>query len=331
MEDYVTLNELYIYDSNLFKKNLKSFIKINKIEDKHTIKLKGNKIGISTTWIKKNLPSFNLKLTENADVKYTEALTLLEKYGCKVLNPIILNLDSTMVKYFNKNGKRTPYFTQKGVIKIKMFFNDIPEPIFNWIHELTNGSLNQYVDNLENMVEIIALEKIPILSEVDDKMVLNKHLYNLNDKDIIVDFKQIGHLKKELQKEKVIKNIESYKCPVFAQLQLNYKRGLEEAQKNFETKLQEIKQEKMVELLKHELEKEKCLKDQAISLTQSFIPHTFSHAYKSNIPTTLLTPVPQSLDSGTRLNQTTTSPLVENNQREKSFKSLNLLKPSKIQ
>lgn len=134
MEDYITLSELYIYDSKLFKtKNLKSFLKNFKIQESDTVKLKGNKIGIKKTWIKKNIPSFNLKLEEikeRESINFFEVVLTLEKYKCKTFNPINLNLDSTTVKYFLKEEKRTPYFTRKGLIKIMVHYNDLPDYIF---------------------------------------------------------------------------------------------------------------------------------------------------------------------------------------------------------
>lgn len=272
MEDYITLVEIYIHNSKLFKtKNLKSFIKNHKIQDNDMVKLKSNKIGIKQTWIKKNLPSFNLKLQEidPESYKFFEVQPTLEKYNCKNFNPINLNLDSTMVEYFLKDNKRTAYFNQKGLIKVMMHFNDLNQNIFNWIGELFNGSLQQHTNNLNNIIETLNLTHIPVVKNINGNMVLSNHLYNINKDDIIVDFKKVGDLKKEPNLQNVIEN---YKCPLYTQLQLEYQKGLEDAEKNFNDKLKELKQEKVIQHLKQELDKEKSLKDQMFSLTQSFIP-----------------------------------------------------------
>src|SRR5574344_1911152 len=128
MEDYITLNEIYIYNPKLFKvKNLKSFVKNHKIQENDMV-LKGAKIlGIKKNWVKKNIPSFNLKLEEfNYNDGFFEVIPTLEQYlpKIKTFNPITLNLDSTTVKYFIKEGERTPYFNKKGYMKIKILYND---------------------------------------------------------------------------------------------------------------------------------------------------------------------------------------------------------------
>ena len=273
MEDYITLSEIYIYNSKLFKtKNLKSFVRNHKIQENDMVKLKANKIGIKKNWLKKNLPSFNLKLleiSENKEIDFFEVLPTLEKYSCKIFNPITLNLDSTMVQYFIKEGKRTPYFTKKGLVKIMVLFNDIPEHTFNWMYELINGRMQSQIDNLTNVLEMVNLNHIPIVKNINGKMVLPNHTYTIDKDDIVVDFKRIGDLKKE---KDLNVSIEDYKCPLFSQFQTNFKKGLDEAEHQFNLKIKELKQEKVIQHLQQELEKEKCLKDQAISLTQSFIP-----------------------------------------------------------
>ena len=123
MEDYITLDEIYIHDPKLFKttKNLKSFVKNHKIQENDMV-LKGAKIlGIKKNWIKKYIPSFNLKLQEFDQGVFFEVLPTLEKYlpKIKTFNPITFNLDSTTVKYFIIEGKRIPYFTKKGYVKIE--------------------------------------------------------------------------------------------------------------------------------------------------------------------------------------------------------------------
>lgn len=283
MEDYITLNELYIHNPKLFKsKNLKSFIRNHKIQENDMVKLKGNKIGISRNWVKKNIPSFILKLKELNDtesVNFFEVTPTLEKYNCKSFNPINLNLDSSLVHYFMKDDKRTPYFTRKGLIKIMIHFNTLPENIFIWIHELLHGRLHSQIDNLTNMLEMVNMQHTPILKNINGDMVLSNHIYNINKEDIIVDYKRVGDLKKESNLKQVV---EEYKCPVYSQLQSNFQKGLEEAEQNYSNKIKEMKQEKVIQHLQSELDKEKSLHHQVLSLTQSFTPAALSYNYIPN-------------------------------------------------
>lgn len=284
MEDYITLVELYLSHPKLFKtKNLRGFIKTHKIHENDVVKLKAGKIGIKKTWIKKNIPTFNLKLSEmkkEDEKNFFEVQPTLEKYGCRTFNPINLNLDSTMVQFFLKeenNGeaqlKRTAYFTQKGLFKIMVFFNSVPENILGWMYELSHGRLQAQVDNLNNVLEMVNLNHTPIIKNVNGNMALSNHIYNLKKEDIIVDFKRVGDLKKETDLKMVI---DEYKCPIYSQLQIDFNRSLEEAEAKHNNKLQEMKQEKVIQHLQQELDKEKSLKDQVLSLTQSFIPRGLS-------------------------------------------------------
>lgn len=277
MEDYITLDEIYIYNSKLFKtKNLKSFIKHHKIQENDMVTTTSSKsnnkiLGIKKIWVKKNIPSFNLKLEELKNDQFFEVISTLEKYipKTKTFNPANLNLDSTMVKYFAQEGKRVPYFTQKGYIKIKILFNDFDDLNYVWLSELINGKLQPHLDNLENILEMLNLKHAPILKNINGDLVLSNHIYNINKNDIIVDFKRVGNLKKEPNLKNVI---EDYKCPLYSQLQINFNTELKEAENNFNIKLKELKQEKVIQHLQQELDKEKSLKDQVLSLTQSFIP-----------------------------------------------------------
>ena len=310
MEDYITLIELYIYNPKLFKsKNLKSFIKTYKIDENDITRLKHGKVGIRKKWIKKNIPSFNFKLDEvsKENFNYFEVFPTLEKYGCKTFNPINLNIDSTMIKFFLKEGKRTPYFTNKGLIKIMILYNSLPDNIFNWIHELTNGQLQSQIDNLGNISEMINLNHVPVVKNINGDIVLSNHIYNINKDDIIVDFKRVGDLKKEVNLKPVIDN---YKCPLYSQLQTNFQKGLEEAEQNFNHKLTMYKQEGIIQHLQQELDKEKSLKDQVLTLTQSFIPLSIIN----------------------EKNKQSSSPRVESSPILKSsITSFGKLKPSKIQ
>jgi hypothetical protein len=288
MESYVTLAEIYIFDAKLFKtKNLKSFIKNHKIQEIDIIKLKNSKLAIKQTWLKKNLPSFNLKLTEINEIQlssFFEVQSILEKYKCKIFNPVNFNLDSTMVKYFIKDGKRTPYFNKKGLIKIMIHYNDLNENIFNWITELHNGSLQTEINNLNNIIEIVNLKHVPVIKNINGNMVLSE-CYSLSMEDVIVDFKRVDSLKKEPNLNHVI---EQYKCPLYTQLQANYQKGLEEAERRFNDRVKELKQEKIIQHLEQELDKEKKLKDQMFSLTQSFVPRYPSGGYNDDASKRLL-------------------------------------------
>lgn len=272
--DYITLTEIYIYNPKLFKtKNLNSFVKSNKIQEVEITKLKSNKLGIKTSWVKKNLPSFSLKLKSAADIEtsdeFFEVQSTLEKYKCKNFNPLNFNLDSSMVQYFDKDGQRVPYFNKKGLIKINMHFNDFEEDVFNWIHNLYSGQLRSHLHNLHNIIEMCNLDHVPIAKHVNGSVELCTRVYSVDDDDVMVDFKRIGDLKKEKNLKEVVAK---YKCPLYSLLELNFKRKVENLEKDFESKIKELKQEKQIAHLQQELDKEKSLRDQAVSLTQSFIP-----------------------------------------------------------
>ena len=273
MEDYVTLNEIYIHDSKLFKtKNLKSFVKNHKISENDMV-MKGSKIlGIKKNWIKKNIPSLNLKLEEFDNNNYFfEVLPVLEKYIPKIknFNPTAFNLDTTTIKYFMKDGVRTPYFTRKGYVKIKIFFNDFDNHGYEWLYELMNGVFQSQISNLDNIKEMVALNHAPIVKVVDGNMMISNHVFDINKDDIVVDFKRVGELKKETNLKQVI---EAYKCPLYSQLQTTFVKSLKEVEDSFNAKIKELTHERVIQHLQQELDKEKCLKDQVLSLTQSFIP-----------------------------------------------------------
>lgn len=304
MIDYITLNEIYIFNPKLFKnKSLKSFVKIHKIHNNDMV-TKDNKIlGIKKNWVKQNIPYFDHKLEEynEKNCDFYEAIPTLRQYlpKLKTFNPIGLNLNSTLVKYFDKEGERTPYFTKKGYMKIKILFNDFDDQGYLWLYELTSGTLVPQLYNLQNIIEMVNLKHTPVIKNINGQMVLSNHIYNIEKEDIIVDFKRIGDLKKE---KNLNYTIEDYKCPLYSQLQINFEKGLKEAETNYENKLKQLSHEKVIQHLQQELNKEKCLKDQVIALTQSFIP-AFANDEKS--------PSPYS-------------------QKHESNKGPNLLKPSKI-
>jgi uncharacterized protein (DUF2249 family) len=317
-EDYITLNEIYISNPKLFTtKSLKSFIRNHKIQDINMV-TKGNKIlGIKKSWIKKNIGSFNLKLetlNDKNSVNFFEVIPTLEKYipKIKTFNPINLNLDSTMVKYFACEGKRIPYFTKKGLIKIKILFNDVENQTYEWFSELINGKLQPYINNIENVIEMVNSNHPLIIKNINGNMTLSNHIYNIDNDDIILDFKRLADLKKETNLKIVA---EDYKCPLYSQLQTNFIKKLKEVETNFNIQIKELKQEKVIEHLKQELDKEKSLKDQVLSLTQSFNPFGI---------TTTNGDVKPSLSPCIPVQNKHNSPI------SKTLSSLGKLKPSKI-
>lgn len=285
MEEYITLHELYIHDSSLFKNNnLKGFIKTAGIDSDDVIKLKNNKIGIKSSWIQEKIPSFNINL-ENYDENkhklkyfdtsseaYFDAKKVLEKYGCKAFNPIKFNLNASHVQYFNNNGERKPYFTWKGLFKIKVFYNDLSNEIFEWIYELEYGVFKPQLDQLCNVKEMVTVNHAPVIKIINNQMVQLNHIYDIDINDCIIDFKKMGTFKKEFNLKEPI-TLEAFKCPLYSQLQKNFNNTIKEVEKNFENKVKELNQEKVIQYYKQELQKEKSLKDQMVLLTQSFIPN----------------------------------------------------------
>lgn len=282
MDDYVTLAEIYIFDSKLFKfKSLNSFINQYKIQEHDVVTLNNKTKGIKVNWIKKNIPLFNLKLDNAKESGFVEVKNTLEKYKIKNFNPVVYNLDSSMVKYFLKNGQRTPYFTQKGHLKIKVIFNDIEEKSYTWLHELLNGKLQAQLDNIDNVLEMVNLNHTPFIKNIDGELVLSNNFYTIKTNDIIVDFKRIADLKKETNlKDK----IEDYRCPLFTYLQSEFVKGLKEAETLFKDQLKEVKQDMVIQHLQQKLDQEKYLKDQILTLTQSFIPMTGCDIRRSTSP-----------------------------------------------
>jgi hypothetical protein len=276
MAEFITLYEIYVHNPKLFKnKNLKSFIKLNDISDNDVCtsidgRSKGN-IGISKKWVKKNLPTLSLTIPSiDSDFlkvsgkHYFEAQTTLAKYGVKKFNPTIFNFDFTSVEYFLKDNQRTPYLTRKGLHKLMIIYNDIPDQVYSWIDELIDGGLQSHHLNLPNVVEMVNTVCIPAMREVDGKMILKQGVYSLERSDVLVDFRRIADLKTD--NGSVQHKLDEYKCPVFAQLQTMHEQIVREAE-------QRLKQEKKIQRLEQELEMEKSLKNQVLSLTQSFVPH----------------------------------------------------------
>lgn len=184
MIDYITLNEIYIFNPKLFKnKSLKSFVKIHKIHNNDMV-TKDNKIlGIKKNWVKQNIPYFDHKLEEynEKNCDFYEAIPTLRQYlpKLKTFNPIGLNLNSTLVKYFDKEGERTPYFTKKGYMKIKILFNDFDDQGYLWLYELTSGTLVPQLYNLQNIIEMVNLKHTPVIKNINGQMVLSNHIYNI--------------------------------------------------------------------------------------------------------------------------------------------------------
>jgi hypothetical protein len=116
---------------------------------------------------------------------------------------------------------------------------------------------------------MVTSNHIPVFKKINNRLVPTQ-LYDvdgLNDL-FVVDFKKMG----ELDELKNIDDFEKYKCPLFSCLQNKYLKDTKDLENRFNSTIKEIKQEKIIEHLQTQLENEKCLKDQVLSLTQSFIP-----------------------------------------------------------
>lgn len=253
MEDYISLQEIYVYNSTLFKpKSLKSFLRTQPITEDDYIK-KGSKIEIKAAWVKQHMPAFDqtLQTFTNEKSKVFEV--------SKNFNPVQLNMDSSCVKYLSKDGKRTPFFTIKGYIKVMALHNTIPDQTLAWISELMYGRLQPHLDSLEDVVEMVSAQHVPIVKVINDEWMLSDTSVT-EYSDVIVDFRKVGQLKKE--QDKNINALEKYKCPIYKQMKTS-----------FDKRVEEIEQKHMIQSLHQELDKEKSLKDQAISLTQSFVPN----------------------------------------------------------
>lgn len=281
----ITLTELYIYDRSLFKiKNLKSFLKTHKVPEHDVSRLKGNKIGVTSAWVKKNLPQFKLNLLDptSSTEPVFDVKTILEKYKCKNFNPILLNLDSSTVKYYLVSDERTPFFTKKGLIKIMVLFDQFDDNIYEWVSELWEGDLKTCVTNLSNVKEMVSADHPPIVKK--DK---KGNIYDISLDDTIIDFKHIHDYKMD-------NDLSKWKCPLFSQVLNLCQQKIRETETIYENQVKELKQDKMIQVLKQELDKEKSLKDQALSLTQSFVPHRFiaspEHHESPQIKTPILKP-----------------------------------------
>jgi hypothetical protein len=270
--DYVSLNEIYVHDPKLFKsKNLKGFVKTYKIDDKFLVK-RGSVWFVCARWVQSNITSFVTKLDDVDHAKskqFFQVQSTLEKYRVKSFNPVNYNMDSTCVKFFMQEGVRTPYFTKKGLLKIMVLFNDVDDKVFDWLDSLVYGGLKPQLENVGNVLEMVTMDHPPIIKKDNGRVRLSYHAYSVNAEDSVVDFRKVFDVKKE---QHLDHNFADYECPVFRQIKLNFEKGLLEAQNAYEQKIKDLKHEKVVHHLKQELEKEKSLKDQAISLTQSFIP-----------------------------------------------------------
>lgn len=267
MEDYISLQEIYVYNSTLFKpKSLKSFLRTQPITEDDYIK-KGSKIEIKAAWVKQHMPAFDqtLQTFTNEKSKVFEVSSIIKNF-----NPIQLNMDSSCVKYLSKDGKRTPFFTIKGYIKVMALHNTIPDQTLAWISELMYGRLQQHLDSLEDVVEMVSAQHVPIVKVINDEWMLSDTSVT-EYSDVIVDFRKVGQLKKE--QDKNINALEKYKCPIYKQMKTSFDKRVEEVQIAFKTQLKEIEQKHVIQSLHQELDKEKSLKDQAISLTQSFVPN----------------------------------------------------------
>jgi hypothetical protein len=117
---------------------------------------------------------------------------------------------------------------------------------------------------------MVSTPHVPIVKVLNDEWMLSDTSVT-EYSDVIVDFRKVGQLKKE--QDKNINALEKYKCPIYKQMKTSFDKRVEEVQIAFKTQLKEIEQKHVIQSLHQELDKEKSLKDQAISLTQSFVPN----------------------------------------------------------
>lgn len=284
-QQYISLTEIYITDRHLFKsKNLKNFLTAHSVPELAVRKIKG-KLHISLEWVKKNLPSFKTSLPDVAVIgsragedEFFEIKSTLAAIGGKYFNPITLNFDSTHIKYFSHSTSRIPYFTKKGLIKVKMFLNNYDDSIFAWIDELERGQLKEDRHNLQNVKEMLLCKFPPVLKNTPKGSVVvsSDNVFDVSLDDVIVNFKSIGNLRQEL-KVSTLKGMDQlaskYRCPLYAKLQEEFQAKMKELKIKHENQIKDLKQEKIVHTLEQELEKEKSLKIQALTLTQSFVPN----------------------------------------------------------
>ena len=175
-DDFITLNEIFIQQPSLFKtKNLNSFLKKNNVQKSDYVK----NLGLKKQWVQENL-SLNLKLfdfNEQEFPDFKEVKIVLERFGCKKFDPVKFNLNSSHVKYFNYNGLRTPFFTKSGYLKIRMFFNDLPSTIFDWIFELVDGRLKSQKDQILDVISMVNLKHVPIFKNINGEMVFSDNIF----------------------------------------------------------------------------------------------------------------------------------------------------------
>lgn len=267
--DFVSLEELYVHAPGDFvTRNIRGFAAVKRIPEEHLTTLKGKRLAVSTCWLKRNMPDFKIDLEDASDGAskdgFFKVQQTLEKYKVKTFNPMKMRLDASDVKYFDLNGARTPYFTTKGLLKIKVMFNDVSDDLWRWFVGVFRGEFGQ-VDNLENVKEMVKIKHAPLMRKVDGKTVLVDHVYDIQKDDVVVDFKRLANLKHDMFAGK---DVRCYTCPLFDKLRSTFETIVEHR----EQQLRDVRQEKEVHHLRQELEREKSLREQAVALTASFVP-----------------------------------------------------------
>lgn len=266
-QDYVSLEELYVHAPNAFKaRNLKGFVVANHLAEEDWKILKGKRLVVSAAWVRDRMPDFKLCLEpapeDNAqDRRFFKVRKVLDDYGVKSFNPMTMRLTSSEIQYFDCDGVRTPYFTVKGLLKVKVSFNDVPNNLWEWFVELFQGDLTSQIDNLENVKEMVKIKHAPLMRKVGDRTVLIDHVYDIRKDDVVADFKRVAALKRDVV---VGKDVQGYTCPLFDKLRSAFEASVEHR----DQKMRELKQEKALSHLKQELEREKSLRE----LTTSFAP-----------------------------------------------------------
>lgn len=257
MQQHVSLAELYVYDSSLFKKSkhLNAFVKLHAVPAEDVVKLNGGKLAVTASWVASNITDFVLSLPR-LGTNLVEAKTALAAYGCKSFNPHVFNLDSTMIVYLDVEKARVPYLTPRGVAKLALYFNKCDAKILDWVVELQSGGLSGFVDRLEAAKCMFG--KPVFARRRGDKFEVCDNIVEMSTQDIVVDRRAISDLREELRLDPKRQDVEKHSCKLFTRLQTLHAE-----------QLRELDFKKTVCKLEMELEKEKSLKDQALSLTQS--------------------------------------------------------------
>ncbi|ABF82058.1 hypothetical protein MIV028R [Invertebrate iridescent virus 3] len=336
MDQYITLVELYIYDCNLFKsKNLKSFYKVHRVPEGDIVpKRRGGQLaGVTKSWVETNLVHFPLWLSEWDETRwgvlnhYPLESWLEKNVSSKVpVNPVMWNFDSECLVYFFHNGRRTPFLTPKGVVKLQVFYNLMSGKEVEWFYEISNGFLKPHLHQLSNVRELVRLKHAPVVVGAGGPRLVTEGVYSLRDDDFVVDCSQIAAVKRAIERGESHQSLRKYQCPLFVALTDKFQDTVKLVEKKFEVQLNELKAETTIQVLREQLRQEKKLKEQVLSLTQSFIPTIGGRGEEFGKPDE----TPSSASVGDDNFPSSTNHTFEARRRPSSLSSGGALKPSKI-